>query len=182
MTIRVLKLVFRNGRYVLGALGVIVGTLTTVLLLPNYAVITQVFSAEMVGFFTKVSFLFSLYGTLFSNYAPLTAVLLLITMILYGMQVGLLVYYIRRRRTGSVRQAISWTGIGGFVSVFLGLGCAACGTAVLTALLGLSAAGGLLVLLPLGGVEFVILGMLLLAISIVYLAKKINDPLTCAIE
>ena len=59
------------------------------------------------------------------------------------------------------------------------MGCAACGSVILTAFLGTIGAGGLLLLLPFHGAEFGIIGLLLLCASIRYLIKKIAEPLVC---
>ena len=61
------------------------------------------------------------------------------------------------------------------------MGCAACGSFLLTSLT-LAGASGVLTLLPLGGSEFGIIGAVLLALAIYMTAKKIQDPLVCKVE
>tara|TARA_Y100000310_G_scaffold111677_1_gene110078 strand:- start:1888 stop:2124 length:237 start_codon:yes stop_codon:yes gene_type:complete len=74
------------------------------------------------------------------------------------------------------------TGIGGFISGIFGIGCATCGSFIITPLLALIGAGGFLTLLPFGGEEFGFLGVGLLGFSVMSVAKKINQPSTCPVE
>jgi len=68
---------------------------------------------------------------------------------------------------------------GGLISGIFGIGCAACGTLVLTPLLALIGAGGIVALLPFGGQEFGVFGVGMLGFSIFVIAKKIQEPLVC---
>ena len=72
--------------------------------------------------------------------------------------------------------------MGGLVTGVFGIGCAACGTFVLTPLLIAVGAGGLIAFLPFGGEEFGVLSTGILGFSIFLTSKKIQDPLTCKIE
>ena len=63
----------------------------------------------------------------------------------------------------------------------LGVGCAACGSILLTTVLAWVGAGALIRLLPLQGEEFGIIGVILLAISIFLTAKQIDNPVVCKI-
>lgn len=181
MVVGVLKRVFGELRYTLLASGIAVMVLSATLLLPNLAVITQVFGIE-IGLWSKMVFLFTLYGTLFSNYTILSAVNLFVISVLFGVNIALLVYYIRRQQVASKNVTAHATSIGGLVSGLLGIGCAACGSVVLTALVGTFGASSLLVLLPFHGAEFGLLGVAFLGISIRYLIKRINDPLVCSLS
>ena len=70
-------------------------------------------------------------------------------------------------------------GIGGLVSGIFGIGCASCGTFILTSVLALVGAGGIVSFLPLGGEEFGILGVVLIGYATYWTAKKIEEPLVC---
>ena len=67
------------------------------------------------------------------------------------------------------------------VSGVLGMGCAACGSFLLTSIFSLFGASWLLSYLPLDGGEFGILGVILLAVSLYLTAKKIQNPAVCKI-
>ena len=171
--------VFRHGWYVVGAALVALLVVSAAALLPNTAVLVQVLGSDAVLLSTKLTFLLSLYGSLLTNYSLLSAALLLVTALLFGVNVALLTYYIKRRRRVSGDAAAKLAGVGGTVSALFGIGCAACGSVVLTSVLGLFGASGLLLMLPYHGAEFALLGIVLLTIATYYLAKRIADPLVC---
>lgn len=175
----VLKRVFSQLRYTVLASSIAMIVLSASLLLPNLGVITQVFGTSGLNVLSKLSFFLTLYGTLFTNYSLLSAVNLILISVLFGINIALLVYYIRRQQVASANVTAHMTSLGGLVSGLLGIGCAACGSVVLTALLGTFGASGFLVLLPFHGAEFGLLGVVFLGLSIRYLIKRINDPMVC---
>jgi len=69
----------------------------------------------------------------------------------------------------------------GLVLGVLGIGCASCGSLVLASLFSLLGLGGVFAMLPFGGVEFAVIGLIMLVISTYYLLKKIHDPMVCKI-
>jgi len=178
----VIKRVFRHVRYRVGAAGVAFMALSAALLLPNFSVLSQIFLSNSISLKVKISFLLSLYGSLFTNFTFWSASYLILVAVLFGINVALLTFYIRRRQEVSGDKTAHVASLGGMISAVLGIGCAACGSVVVTAVLGLFGGGGLLLLLPLKGAEFGILGVLLLLFSIRYLIKRIKDPLVCPVK
>jgi hypothetical protein len=178
----VLRRVFRHVRYILGAVGVAFTVLSAALLLPNLSVIIQVVFSGSVSFSTKISFVASLYGSLFTNFTLLSVSFVVLTAGLFGINIALLTYYIRRRQIKSDNTEHHLASIGGIVSAAFGIGCAACGSVVLTAVFALFGGGGLLLLLPFNGAEFGMFGILLLLFSIYYLIRRIQDPIVCPIK
>ncbi len=75
------------------------------------------------------------------------------------------------------------TKTGGLVGLFtiLGIGCASCGTVVLTSVLGVVGAAGLITFLPLHGGEFQIIAFLIAYISLHVLLQKSQQD-TCDID
>ncbi len=131
----------------------------------------------------KASFVWSLYGSIGTNFTVVSASYTIAIAILFGVNIALLAYYIARMRGGARRVgSTSAAGFGGLIAGIFGIGCAACGTFIFTSVLALFGASGFLAILPLGGEEFGLLGVLLLMYSIYLLAKKINDPLVCEIK
>lgn len=149
--------------------------------LPNLSLITTALnsSASLVN---KLTFLVTLYQSIGTNFTLVSATYTLSIAILFGLQVALLFYYIRKTKVnrGSLGR-VSGTGLGGLVAGFFGIGCAACGTFILTAVSSLIGAGGLLTFLPFGGEEFGFLGVGLLLYSIWLLLKKLEAPDVCPI-
>ena len=179
MVIKVLWRVFRNARYSIMATGVAFMVLSATLLLPNLPAIRQIFATDVISFGAKFSFLFSLYGTLFTNFNVLSALNLILIAVFFGVNISLVTYYIRRQQIASKNAKVHAASLGGIISGILGIGCAACGSVVLTALLGAFGGGGFILLLPFHGAEFGLMGVILLAVSIYYVCARINDPLVC---
>tara|TARA_B100000508_G_C11462412_1_gene279859 strand:+ start:2732 stop:3283 length:552 start_codon:yes stop_codon:yes gene_type:complete len=176
--------VLRKPRYLLTAIVVAVSVFTLAVWLPNFSLLGQVLHPDSAGSVSeKASFLWSLYGSIGTNFTVVSATYTIIIAVLFGVNISLLAYYISRMR-GGVRGvgSTSAAGIGGLVSGIFGIGCAACGTFILTSVLALFGATGFLAILPLGGEEFGLIGVGLLVYSIYLLAKKINDPLVCEIN
>lgn len=175
--------VFGKGRYVLLFLGVFILSLSLVLLLPQFNLVSKVLISSDITVFEKFNLISLLYGAIVTNFTWFSASYTLTLLTLFSMNVTLLVFYIRRvqkQLIGSKRQHLS--GLAGSVSGVLGIGCAACGSVILTGFATSIGAAGFLLLLPLRGGEFALIGILLLFISIKYLVKKINDPLVCPIQ
>jgi hypothetical protein len=177
----VLGRMFKNARYTQLAVSVGFLTFSGAVLLPNSVLIAQTVGAQGVTFTEKLSLIFSLYGSIATNFTPFSAVYTIVLSVLFGMNAALFLYYIRRAQIGTNTSTKKMTSIGlaGFASGILGIGCAACGSVILTALLASLGAAGALVYFPLHGAEFALLSILLLLASSYYLIKKINDPLVC---
>jgi len=146
--------------------------------LPNFKLIGEVVFKSSAPFTHKISFLYSLFGSIQTNFSAISASYTIAIAVLFGINVALLVYYIRTRRA-----ALSGSGaalsVGGLVSGVFGIGCAACGTFLFTSTLALFGAGGFLTILPFGGEEFGFLGVGLLVYSIYITSNKITEPLVC---
>lgn len=174
--------VFKNTKYIALALCVSFAVFTFAVWLPNLGLIMLVTFDSVGSLMEKVSFVLSLYGSIGTNFTLTSAIYTTAIALMFGINISLLVYYIKRMRRGiSGLGNTGALGISGFVSGLLGIGCAACGTFILTTVLGLVGAGGLLTFLPLGGEEFGFLGVGLLVYSIYILTKKIKAPLVCPV-
>ena len=92
----------------------------------------------------------------------------------------MLTYYIKQRK-GTFEGKNTLAGIGGFVSGLLGIGCAACGTFILSSVLALVGAGGVIAFLPFGGQEFGFLGVILIVYATYWTSRKINEPFICEV-
>ena len=179
MLLSVLGRVFSQVRYIQIAILVAVPALSVAILLPNVSVILQVLRSPSVDIGSKLSFLGSMYGTFLTNFTLFSAFYTLVIVILFGVNSALLTYYIRRRQAAVSNTSGHAAGILGVVSAIFGVGCAACGSVIISSVLVLVGAGGLLALLPFHGAEFGVLGAVLLAVSVYQLSKRIDDPLVC---
>jgi hypothetical protein len=179
MTVDVLKRVFRHPRYQIGAVLVMFAVLSAGMLFPNWAIFKQIVFSSSVGLWSKLEFVFSLYGSLTTNFTVWSGLYLVLIAVLFGINIALLTFYIRRRQEASMGKRAQLASLGGIVSASLGIGCAACGSVIITSVLALFGATGLLTLLPFHGQEFGVLGLILLLVSIWYLMQRINDPIVC---
>jgi hypothetical protein len=152
------------------------------ILLPHQATIAQFLSSPTLGPLAKAWFVLSLYGSLWTNMSVVQVLYLMAISLLFGLNITLLAYYIRRRQGGQKSTSLNITSAAGMLSAMFGLGCIACGSVVLTAIFGLAGASAIIAFLPWHGTEFGVVGIGLLVISIWYMLKRINDPLVCPID
>jgi len=168
--------------YVSIAVAVAVFVFTVAVWLPNIRLISIVVSADSASLTEKIHFLLTLYGSIETNFTLVSALYTVAIAVLFGFNSVLFLYYIKKVRTGSQNVGrVGLASIGGVLSGMLGIGCAACGTFVLTSVLALFGGVGVLASLPFGGEEFGFIGVGLLLFSGYALVKKINDPLQCKV-
>lgn len=96
-----------------------------------------------------------------------------------GMNIAMLVFYFKKR---TAVGAAAGTGGFGLIIGTLGASCSACGSVILSSLIGITSASALVSALPLNGIEFGIASIGLIGFSIYNLAKKIRSPQTCAVK
>lgn len=182
MVWRVLKRVYRQPLASVVTVLVAIGALTLMIIAPIYSTAAQVLLASSVSILEKLQFIWSLYGILGTNYTILTASTVVLIACMFGVNVTLLMYYLKRTRGATRVRAVGRTTIGGTVAAILGIGCAACGSAVLLVVLKLLGITWLLAYAPLEGAEFGLLGVAALMYVAYTLIKHINEPLTCSVE
>ncbi len=180
--VRQLLTVFAHPAYVFIACLVGATVFTVAVWLPNLSLVGTVLASDTATTIEKVQLLVSLYGSIATNFAIVSALYTVLIAVLFGVYSALIVYYIRTMRTTSNDAvSVSALGIGGVISGFFGIGCAACGTFILTSLFAFGGASTFLALLPLGGQEFGFLGVGLLAYALYSLLKKLNQSPVCSI-
>lgn len=171
--------VLSNRRALLIALGVTVTVILGFSLVPHVPLLRSIFTTD-VAVLDKLELAFSLLIQLGANTAPASKVLLVVNAVLLGVLAALLDHYIAHRRRNTKTGRVAGTvGFLGSVAALFGIGCAACGSVIVVSVLSLVGATGLLALLPLHGLEFGLVGFVLLAASVYYLALHVTDPLVC---
>lgn len=120
----------------------------------------------------RLSFLLDLYPFVGPQYGATRGGLLVLTSGLVGANVALAAY---RVRTLSLVAREGWFGAGGVLFGALGAGCAACGSAAVAALLSTVGVTVSLTALPLDGIEFLLLGIVGLSISL----YTLTQPVAC---
>lgn len=176
---KVLKKVFGNTSYLFLALLTTWAFGTLALWLPNFSLVTS-YLRSGVGVLQKLQFLWGFYGTLYTNHTLYSAGVTVFIALLSGINIALLVYYTKRvqRVTAAFRHVYA-TSYLGILAGFLGVGCVACGSVILTAVLATLGAGGLLLALPFNGAEVGMVALVILLASNYLLIKKIHEPFAC---
>lgn len=94
-----------------------------------------------------------------------------------GINLSLAYTYVRVRGEMILRSGI-YSGVGLFLA-FLGIGCAACGTALLSVVLSFFGFSAMLQVLPYKGEEIGYIGVLILCLATYALSQKITAPNVC---
>src|SRR3989344_4288793 len=167
-----IKNVFAKPIYCLIAVLSALVILAIAILLPRLSLISYIFSSDSFGLFEKWKLLFSLIGTLKSNFSNWSLLMLIVLAFFTGLNVALIIYYFKKRHD-ILKATGSGLGILAIISGVLGIGCASCGSVILTSVIGFTAAVSFLGVLPLKGLEFGLLAIILFIVSIFILSKKI---------
>jgi hypothetical protein len=179
MITRALTKVFSHPAYI--ALALIAGTsvLLFALWFPNLGLIASVVASPDASLVEKVLLPITLLGSIATNFSFFSASYTVAVSLLFGVYVALMVYFLRRRIKAASGGTV--TGTLGILSGVIGIGCAACGSIAASTILSLIGVSGVVALLPLGGSEFGIIGIILFLLAIRTLAKQIETPAVCRI-
>lgn len=175
------KKVFRKPAYI--AMGAITSLTAFVLAvwLPNIRLVADViFSSGSLS--ERFSLPLSLLGSISTNFSILSEFYIIATAILLGINLAMVIYFLRRRFAGFNRAGAT-TGFVGTASGALGVGCVACssGPILITAILTSIGAGTLTQFLPFKGQEFSVAGIIFLIASIYFTARQVEKSELCKI-
>ncbi|WP_336359909.1 hypothetical protein [Haladaptatus sp. ZSTT2] len=164
-------------------------TARLVVTIPLYAVVTFVgaffgltlfvfsLNPDLVGFAlfsgtlpleNQLALLSGLYPFVSDSFDLLVGSILVLIALLFGVDIAMVTYHLREHDL-SVRQGSS--GVAGLVLGTLGAGCAACGSVLIVGLLSLFGISVSLSFLPLDGLEFALLALVTLLLSIYWIAE-----------
>lgn len=136
------------------------------------SVITQDFTA-----WQKLTLLLTYIFDLRSSFSIGALILIIVGSILGGVNLALAYTYFKTHS-----QAVARSGLfsgAGFFFALLGVGCAACGTALLSTILGFLGLSFVLGFLPYQGLEIGYLGLFILGLATLSLSKKVVGPKIC---
>ena len=145
---------------------------------PNLGLIAELFSSSNAPLGAKLGIALSLLGGIGTNFSLLAAGYTVAIAVLFGVTAAMIAYMLKQRRVAAAGQNIA-IGSGGVASGVVGIGCAACGSLILGAVLPSFGAAGALAALPLNGEEFGILSVALLFVSLLLVSKNIAEPAAC---
>lgn len=170
--------VFAHSSYIVLAGAAMTAAFLFAVWFPNFGLIGEVFGASSAPLAAKLKVAIALLGGIVTNFSFLSAGYTVAIAALFGINAAMVVYFLKRTRVGLGGQSLA-AGVGGIASGVLGIGCAACGSLILSALLSSVGAAGALAILPLRGGEFGILSVALLLGALLLISKKIAAPLIC---
>lgn len=173
---KVLREVYAQPRAWLITLAVTAAMLALTVALMNYSLLKFISASGVFDTEAKIRIFMASLGSFRTRISTPEQILTLATAFLVGVNVSVLVHYLKRRIPLQKAMGMSTLGI---LGSFLGIGCASCGSVLLISLLGLTTAGGFVRLLPLRGMEFGIANILILLSSLLVVARKLESPIIC---
>lgn len=177
--LQTLKDIFGRPGYAVFAIAVFLAVMLFAIWLPNITFVAHTTTSSSFTLGQKVSILTSSLGAIQTNFTFLSRILTITAAMLFAVQASLIVFYLRRHIRLQSAARVSGMGI---VSGLLGVGCAACGSVILSSLFGATATASFIGVLPLKGQEFGFLSIGMLGLSLFLTTRKIQNPLTCAIK
>ena len=172
------KKVFINIRYIFIAALISTVIFAFAVLFPNWRLVTTIITSETATFTEKISIPLSLFSSIGTNFSIISASYTVLISILFGINMAMNMYMFAQKAT-TIKQSGLATSMGGVASGALGVGCASCGSLLLTSILPLVGMGGSIALLPFGGQEFGIIGVFILGLSIFLISKKMQALFVC---
>ena len=145
--------------------------------LPNLGLIADIFRSHAT-LAQKIEIPWSLLGGIATNFSLLSASYTIGIAVFFGLNVALAVFLLRRGVANAAQKGMAGSVLG-IVSGAFGIGCAACGSFLLTTVLAWFGAASAVALLPLAGAEFGLLGLALLVLSLYLTAKQIESSAVC---
>ncbi len=167
LTARTVRLVLTAPLYAAVALVVAAVGLTLFVVLQNLTLVGDFILSGGLSVVDRLVLLSELYPFVGTIYGPVDSVAILIVAALMGVNLAMVSYHLREHEITAAESSGSFAGV---VLGALGAGCAACGSAVLLGVLSVFGASGLVLLLPLGGLEITLLAMVALLLSTYWLA------------
>lgn len=137
----------------------------------------EIITFGSIPILTKVQLFFSTFFDIGNSFNTSSIILAVLGSLIGGINVALAYTYMKERGS-MIRRSGLYSGVGLFFA-FLGIGCAACGTALLSFVLGLLGFSTMLSLLPYNGEEIGYIGLLILCVATYSLSQKVSAPNVC---
>jgi hypothetical protein len=144
-----------------------VGSLTAFVVSLNIPLVMNLVVGGSLDLAGRLTILTELYPFVGTSFTPPQGLLLIAVALLTGVDIAMAAYHFREHGLDLQQGG---AGAAGVVLGTLGAGCAACGSAVLVGLLSLVGVTGGLLFLPLEGLEFALGAVVVLTLSIYWLA------------
>jgi hypothetical protein len=151
--------------------------LILLLVVQNGKATIEMLGLDALPFLKRVSLAISVLFDVRSTFTAGSLILATLGSFLGGINLSLAYTYVKTRGDMIVRSGL-YSGFG-LILAFLGIGCAACGTAFLSVLFGFFGFSTMLNILPYQGQEIGYIGLLFLCIATYSLSKKVMAPNVC---
>lgn len=135
------------------------------------------FSFESMSFAQRLTFASSTLFDIGNTFTSGALILAVLGSLIGGINLSLAYTYMRLRGEVILHSGL-YSGIG-LLFAFFGVGCAACGTALLSVILGFFGFSAMLDVLPYQGQEIGYIGIIILCIATYTLAHKVSVPNVC---
>ncbi len=154
--------------YPILAIGTSLFFLVLTILLPNVPLVFELLKDAHEPFL-KMKIILGLLSGIKTNFSSLSFILSFFIALLFGIYVSLFMYLLKKRqKTFGTKK-----GLIGAISGMIGLHCTTCGAFLLSMIFSTTGAVAIIALLPFKGVEFSIVSIILLLLSILMLVKNI---------
>lgn len=135
------------------------------------------FDLTSLSILRRISLFISTFFDIQSSFTPGAIILATLGSFLGGINLSLAYTYMKIRGEFILKSGV-YSGIG-LVFAFFGVGCAACGTALFSVLLGFFGFSTMLQVLPYQGQEIGYIGLIFLCIATYVLSRKVTAPGVC---
>jgi hypothetical protein len=151
--------------------------LVLLLIVQNGIASVDMLSLTSFSFLKRLSLSLAVLFDITSTFTAGTLILATLGSFLGGINIALAYTYIKVRGDMILKSGL-YSGVG-LILAFLGIGCAACGTALLSVVFGFFGFSAMLNLLPYQGQEIGYIGLIILCMATYTLAKKVASPNVC---
>ncbi len=150
--------------------------LLSILLLEKSSTILSIAKLDF-SWIEKIMLILTYLLDIASSFTLGSTILIILGSVLSGINLAFVYTYFTTRAKVLMKTNL-YSGVG-LVFALLGVGCAACGTALLSTLLGLFGLSSILGFLPYQGLEVGYIGLAILMLATISLAKKVIAPNIC---
>ncbi|XOU94010.1 MAG: hypothetical protein ACNFW9_04155 [Candidatus Kerfeldbacteria bacterium] len=171
--------VLRRPKYIILTIIIFILMMIFFIYSPIYKFLWEVLTNNVYDFGEKIKVFYYSLGSIGSNFSASSRIIAIVIALFTSINLSMLVYYLKVRIKN---ERASGAGLIGTVIGVLGVGCASCGSVLLTSIFGISSTSALIGFLPFNGVEFGLIGMIFILFAIYLLAKKIINPNVCKIN
>lgn len=151
--------------------------LLLLLVMQNGKSALDIYRFQMLPLATRLKLASLTFFDISSSFTPSTILLAGLGSLLGAINLAMAYTYMRLRGAVILHSGL-YSGLG-LVAAFLGVGCVACGTALLSVLLSFFGFSAMLNYLPYKGEEVGYIGLLILCLATYSLAKKVTAPNVC---